>query len=33
MIENADGRWEIVGITSFGKSWYVSILSNPPSTL
>lgn len=21
MVENADGRWEIVGITSFGKSW------------
>ena len=21
MIENADNRWEIVGITSFGKSW------------
>lgn len=21
MVENPDGRWEIVGITSFGKSW------------
>lgn len=21
MVENSDGRWEIVGITSFGKSW------------
>jgi secreted trypsin-like serine protease len=23
MIENTDGRWEVIGITSFGKSWYV----------
>jgi hypothetical protein len=21
MLENPDGRWEVIGITSFGKSW------------
>ena len=21
MVENGDNRWEVVGITSFGKSW------------